>query len=131
MRITVNPKAEGSGDFGYVAPGEYTLRIVKVEQKMKADGEYPYLKWELELADPNIQTVDRTKDGNSKRAGHIFENTTLKPEAQFRLRDLCEALGLTWGDFDTDQTIGMTFNAKLTTKEYAGVISNEVAKYVK
>lgn len=129
MRVTVNPSAEPSGDFGYVAPGDYMLRVVKVELQRKSGGEHPYLKWTLELADPSIQCVNNEPGKAPKKPGQIFENTTLKPDAQFRLRDLSDALGLTWGDFDTDNVVGMTLKAKLTTDTYNDVISNKVAKF--
>ena len=55
MKITVDPNTEASG-FGYVEAGKYRLRIGKVEEKQGPAG--PYLNWELEIADPNIGTVD-------------------------------------------------------------------------
>ena len=122
MRITVDPNTESSG-FDYVENGQYRLRVAKVSMQKK---EYNYLKWEFELADPNIKGI------KGKNPGHVFENTTLKSgeNSQFRLKQLCDALGLTWGDFDTDETIGMEFDAYLKSKEYNGTISNEVDKYV-
>lgn len=120
MKITVDPNAKASG-FGYVEAEEYQLRVVKCEylEGPKA----PYLKWELELTDPNVKATD----GESK-PGHIFENTTLKEgdNAQFRLRQMCDALGLVWGDFDTDETIGMELSAKLVIDEYQGKFSNKI-----
>lgn len=125
MKVTVNPNQEASEDFGYVEAGEYELRIVKCEQVQKPGSPYPYLKWNLEFVDANIPTVEP-----GKKLGSIFENTTLKPDAQFRLRDLCEALGLTWGDFDTDECIGMELRAKVKIREYNGSLSNEVGKFL-
>lgn len=125
MRITVDPNTEASG-FDYVENGLYRLRVVSVEQKQKAGGEFPYLHWEFEIADPNIKGV------KGKQAGHIFENTTLKSgsNSQFRLRQVCDALGLEWGNFDTEDTKGMEFDAYLKVKEYQGVFSNEVDKFI-
>jgi len=122
MRITVDPSTESSG-FDYVNNAEYRLRVVAVTLKKK---EYPYLNWELEIADPNVKG---TKGG---KPGHIFEITTLKSggNAQFRLRQICDALGLTWGDFDTDETIGRELDAYLKVREYQGVFSNEVDRFI-
>ena len=122
MRITVDPNTDASG-FDYVENGLYRLRLVKAELKKK---EHPYLSWEFELADPNIVGIA------SKKPGHIFENTTLKSgsNAQFRLRQVCDAFGLTWGDFDTDELVGQECDAYLKVREYNGNFSNEVDKFV-
>jgi hypothetical protein len=122
MRITVDPNTQSSG-FDYVQGGEYRLKVIKVSQETK---KYPYLKWELAIADANIKGV---KGGNP---GHIFENTTLKSgeNAQFRLKQICESLGLTWGDFDTDDTIGMELSAYVKVDEYNGIPSNKVDRFI-
>ena len=129
MRIQVDPKADAGG-FGYVEAGRYTLRVKGVEQVTKPGSSFPYLKWNFEFADPNVQSVP--VDGKVLKAGNVFENTTLSTvnNGQFRLKQLCEALGLVWGDFDTDDTIGMEFEAQLGIKEYEGTLSNEVKKYI-
>lgn len=124
MKINVDINTDASG-FGYAEAGKYRLRITKVtsEQGPKA----PYLKWVFEFADPNLKpAVEGSKVGN------IFENTTLKAgdNAQFRLRQLCDSVGVTWGDFDTDELIGREFNAEVGIKEYNGTLSNEVKKYI-
>lgn len=127
MRITVDPSADAGG-FGYAEPGKYTLRIKKCSQE--SGQKAPYLRWEFEYSDPNIQSVPI--DGKVLKVGSIFENTTLSTvnNGQFRLRQLCDALGLVWGDFDTDDVIGAEFEAQVDIKEYQGTLSNEVKKYI-
>ena len=122
MRITVDPNTEVSG-FDYVENGLYRLRVVNVELKKK---EHPYLNWELELTDPNVKGI------KGKQPGHIFEITTLKSgsNSQFRLRQICEGLVLTWCDFDTEDTKGMELDAYLKVREYNGNFSNEVDKFI-
>lgn len=123
MRINVDPNTEAGG-FGYAAPGQYRLRIESVEHKQK---DHPYLSWKIAFADPNVQSaVPKMK------VGTIFENTTLKKgeNAQFRLRQLCDAIGVAWGDFDTDECIGREFEAIVGIKEYNGNMSNEIKKYI-
>ncbi len=122
MKITVDPNTEASG-FGYAEAGKYRLRIIKCEEMQGPAA--PYLKWECEFVDANIPSVT----GKGK-VGHIFENTTLKVGAQFRLRQLTDALGLDWADLDTDNMIGSEFDAQVGIKEYQGVFSNEVKKYI-
>jgi hypothetical protein len=124
MRINVDPDTSSSG-FGYAAAGKYRLRIIKVEQ---ATAKFPYLKWTFEFADPNV----KPEGGEAKKVGSIFENTTLKKgeNSQFRLKQLCDSIGVTWGDFDTDDLIGREFEAEVDLKDYQGTISNEVKKYI-
>lgn len=107
MKITVDPNTDAGG-FGYAEAGRYQLRVVKAE--VLEGPQAPYIKWTCEFADPNVKAVDE-----KKKVGNVFENTTLKSEgnAQFRLRQMCDALDLTWGDFDTDDVIGMEFQAEI------------------
>ena len=122
MKITVDLSTESSG-FDYVENGLYRLRVVNIDLRKK---EHPYLSWEFELADPNVKGI------KGKNPGHVFEITTLKSggNAQFRLKQVCEALGLTWGEFDTEDIKGMECDAYLKTKEYNGTFSNEVDKFI-
>ena len=128
MRITVNPDTESSG-FGYVEPGPYRLRAAKVD--IKEGKKAPYLKWELEFVDPNVQAVGSTPE-KPISVGKVFMNTTLSTEknAQFMLRNVIEGLGLAWGDWDTEEVIGLELDVQLKTKEYEGKISNEVARVI-
>ena len=125
MKVTVNPNTETSG-FGYVDAQPARLRVVKCE--WMEGKKYPYLKWEMELVDKSIKSTD----GKSE-PGHIFENTTLKNESekdQFRLRQVCDALDIAWGDFDTEEVIGMECDVQLGIHEYQGKMSNEVKKFI-
>ena len=122
MRITVDPNTDASG-FDYVENGLFHLRVVNVEQRKK---EYPYLNWEFEIADPNVKGI------KGKNPGHIFEITTLKSggNAQFRLRQVCDALGIVWGEFDTEDVKGTECDAYLKVREYNGIFSNEIDKFI-
>ncbi len=124
MRIQVNPDTETSG-FGYVEPGQYRLRVVKVEQ-MKGK-KAPYLHWEFELTDSNAKATD-----GKSMPGHIFKNTTLSTEknAQFALKGIVEGLGLSWADFDTEEAIGLELDAQLKVREYEGKFANEIGRVI-
>lgn len=123
VKITVNPNAEVTG-FGYAEPGEYALRVVKVEQKIGKKA--PYLHWEFEFTDPTVVATD-----GKSRVGHIFENTTLSNDAQFALRAIVEGLGLAWVDFDTDECPGLELTAQVGTEEYEENIRNTIKRVVK
>ena len=131
MRITVNPLAQASGDFGCAAPGDYELRLVACEQKQAAGKEWPYLQWEFEFADPNVPSVEKNSDGTGKKLSHVYEITTLKPDAQFALRDICEGLGLTWGDFDTDSVKGLSAKARIKMEIYNNKPKNVIDRFQK
>jgi len=125
MKINVDPNAKASG-FGYAEAGQYKLRVVKCTYTEGKN--YPYLKWEFEFTDPNVKATD-----GESTPGHIFENTTLKNEGsnpQFRLKQVCEALGIPWGDFDTEEVKGLELDAILKIKEYQGKFSNEVDQFI-
>lgn len=124
MKITVDPNTQAGG-FGYVDGGQYRLRVVNCTQQEGKN--YPYLKWEFELVDANVKSTDGVN-----KPGHVFENTTLKSgdNAQFRLKQVCDALGITWGDFDTEEVKGIECDAHLGIKEYQGTFSNEVKKFI-
>lgn len=124
MKITVDLNTSSVG-FGYAAPGQYRLRIAGSELK---DGKNaPYIAWKIEFADPNVKSV---VDG--AKVGNIFENTTLKSgdNAQFRLKQMCDALGVVWGNFDTDDLIGREFEAQVDIKEYNGNLSNCIKRFI-
>jgi len=123
MKVTVNPSTDASG-FGYAEAGPQRLRVVNAE--IKEGPSAPYINWECELADPNVKSTE------GKQVGHVFEITTLKPDnnAQFRLRQMVEALGLTWNDFDTEETKGLEFDCHLGVEEYQGQKKNVIKKYV-
>jgi len=130
MRINVDPNTDISG-FGYAEAGQHDLRVVSVEYKEGAKA--PYLAWKCEFVDPNTPSAEKKEDGSNKKLGNIFENTTLKlgDNAQFRLRQFCDALGIEWtNELDTDEFIGMEFAAHVGLKTYQDVISNEIKKFV-
>ena len=122
MRVKVNPDTEASG-FGYAEAGRYRLRITACTPMEGPKA--PYLKWEIEFADPNVKTTT----GKGK-VGHIFENTTLKEDCQFALRGLVDAVGAKWGDFESEELIAREFDAQVGVKEYDGIFSNEVKRYI-
>jgi len=130
MKINVDPSTDVGG-FGYAEAGQHRLRVAAVEYKEGAKA--PYLAWKCEFTDPNTPTVEKNKDGTSKKLGNIFENTTLKTgdNAQFRLRQFCDALGLEWtAELDTDVFIGLEFEAHVGLDEYNGTIKNVIKKFV-
>ncbi len=130
MKINVDINTDAGG-FGYAEAGQHRLRVVGVEYK---EGQRaPYLAWKIEFADPNTPSAELNKDGSSKKLGNIFENTTLSTanNGQFRLRQLCDALGVEWSaEIDTDDLIAKEFDAHVGLKTYNDIISNEIKKFI-
>ena len=132
MKITVDPNTDAGG-FGYADAGEYRMRVAKVEHKeAKSADKFPGLSWQFEFADPNIPSAEKNKDGTDKKVGNVFEFTTLKSgdNAQFRLRQLSDALGLVWGEIDDETVIGMEFDAMIKIDSYNDEFNNKVAKFI-
>ena len=130
MKINVDPNTDVGG-FGYAEAGQHTLRVVSVEYKEGAKA--PYLAWKVEFANPNTESSEKKEDGSNKAVGQIFENTTLSTSSngQFRLRQFCDALGIEWtSELDTDEFIGLEFEAHVGLKTYQDVISNEIKKFI-
>lgn len=124
-RINVNPNATVS-NFEPVAAGTYRMKFIAVEQKMKQGGEHPYLEWQLE------QVAQDVKGIHGGSAGRVYDVTTLKPDAQFALRGLVEAVGLSWQDFDTEDVIGREVDVVLSLgTNQSGKPRNEVEKYIR
>jgi hypothetical protein len=87
-------------------------------------------------AGPNILTVDKVevKEGNeadylswqfsASTGGKVWENTSLAPQALWKLRGLLEALGLEIPegafDLDLDEYIGLECGAEIEHEKYQG-----------
>jgi hypothetical protein len=123
MRINVDPQTDAGG-FGIVEAGEYRLRIIGSE--IKQGPKAPYIQWTFEHADPNIQATDPTK-----KLGKIYNNTTLKrgENAQFRLQQLCDAVGQEWRDFDSENLHGLELDVILAIDIYNDVQKNVIKTY--
>ena len=132
MRIKVDPNTDAGG-FGYADAGQHRLRVKSVELVEQAQPKFPYLKWAFEFANPNTPSADKNKDGSNKKLGNVFENTTLKSgdNSQFRLRQLCDAVGMEWGDdVETDDFVAREFEAVLKIDMYNDIPSNKIAKFI-
>lgn len=124
MKIQVDPDTSSEG-FGYVEAGQYRLRVVNGD--VREGNKAPYIAWEFEHVDPNLKAVKE-----ELKVGHVYDNTTLKVggNAQFKLKQLLDAVGQPWGEFEPEELYGREFDAELGIKEYEGKFSNEVKRYI-
>lgn len=110
--------AEG---FKVLPEGPATLTVNKVTEEEGSESGAPYLKWEFDA---------ESEDGSK---GKVWENTSLQPQALFKLRGLLEALGYDIPDkaldLDLDELEGLQCGADLEHEEYKGKTKAKVSQY--
>jgi hypothetical protein len=99
--------------------GPGVFRVVKCEPQRAKDGS-PMLYWEFEAV---------TEDGTQYR--RVWTNTSLKPQALWRLRDLVNALGVYPGPdgFKRSEVIGKTLRLMIKHEVYEGRVYARVEDY--
>lgn len=126
----VNPDAEVKSGFPTFKPGTYTMRIKAVVDRSPEKNDF---KVTLEFADVSqLITLDGQQfNGSVEGAGNLFDYVMQDPEKQWKLRQLTEAAGLPWSDFDpTVDLIGREVQVVVKTEAYEGEQKNKVARYV-
>lgn len=96
-----------SGGSRAIPDGEYLLEVVSVEEKETKDGDSSYLAWKWKIV-----------DGEYKSAT-VYDNTSLKPTALWRLKTLLEVLGM-----EVSGKMGLNFG-ELKGKRLLAKIANE------
>lgn len=104
--ITVDFNGVESGGGRAIPDGEYLVEVVSVEEKESQEGN-AYLAWKWKVV-----------DGPYKGAT-VYDNTSLKPTALWRLKTLLECLGL-----EVDGKMGINFG-ELKGKSLLVEIANE------
>ena len=91
---TAKAAAESEGGFDAIPEDRYDLELVSCKQSDK-EGEsgFHYWIWEFKVAD------------GSYKGRRLWTNTSLAPQAGFRIREVFDALGYTL-DSDTKEMIG-------------------------
>lgn len=109
--VTVDFSGVESGGGRAVPDGNYTVRVKEITEEESRDGN-PYLKW--------IWTVT---EGPCKGA-NIYDNTSLQPQALWRLKTLLECLGQEVPDSSLDlnlgDLVGSETDAEITNETYEG-----------
>lgn len=103
-----------------VPDGAYEVEVVEVTEEESSEGN-PYLKWKF-----------RVTEGPSKGAA-IYDNTSLQPQALWRLKGLLEVLGVevpdSSMDLDLSDYVGSTLTITVANEEYQGKDRPKVASY--
>jgi len=115
--LTVDFSNVKDGGFARVKPGEYAVKVLKVEYKV-SDNDKPYLFWELEI-------ISGGSEG--KKIGHI---TSLQEQALFNLRNVLLACKINVPKsalkLDLKKLIGLVFGVVIDDGEYKGKVRSEV-----
>lgn len=109
------------GDFPLLSEGPATLTVVAITEEEGQESGQPYLKWEM----------DGEGDDGSK--GKVWENTSLQPQALFKLRGMLEAFGFEIPDkamdIDLDELIGCQCGGDIVHEEYKNKPKAKVENY--
>lgn len=99
---------ESRSPSAHVTPGDYLLEVESVEIKKSNNGPWENANWQFSIV-------------GAPGAGVVYENTTLKTEGLFRLRDLLVAMGMpvkAKHAIDFAKFIGKTVGGTLIDNDY-------------
>lgn len=110
--LTVDFSGVESGGGRAVDDGEYVAEVTSVSEEESESGN-PYLAWKWKI----------TESGDAKGAT-IYDNTSLQPQALWRLKGLLEVLGFDVPDsamtIDLKALVGKKATLEITNEEYRG-----------
>lgn len=120
-KISVDFSGVESGGGRKIPDGEYLLKVVEVEVKeAQSGGQYLAFKYKV---------------ANGPFAGAtVWDNTSLKPQALWRLRTLLECFGMNPGDgkmdLDLPKMVGKTVFVEIANETYQGKEKPRVANLI-
>ena len=101
--------------------GTYKVRIEKIEQKQKAGGQYPYLKFTLRVLD------DRGKPGTNL----LWTNVSLSPNSRFIMDQLLDAIDApSEGKITANWFRNKALWVAVKVEDYKGTDSNQVESFL-
>lgn len=112
-----------SGGSRHVEDGEYLAQVVSVEQQEGESSGQPYLAWKWKIIE----------EGDAKNAT-VYDNTSLTPQALWRLRNLLESIGEEVPDgrmrLVLDKYVGRKCRIEVTNETYQGKQKPRVTAYL-
>ena len=129
-RLTANPNAEASASFDVVRPGTYLLRVETISEFIAKSGS---TCWKLRASYANTNECVDMAGVQCKNPGALFDNglVIIPAEKQGKTRSFVEACGKEWTDLDSDELIGLEFQAKVgVRKDKNGENQNEISRYL-
>lgn len=118
--IQVDFSGVESGTSRPVPDGNYPLECVSVEEKESRDGN-PYLAWKWKV------------DGGPSKGATIYDNTSLQPQALWRLKGLLECMGVKADGkmaLDTATYKGKKVWAEVANETYQGKEKPRIANFL-
>ena len=108
---------------GFEVPdGPYVLAVQVVTQKKSQESGNPYLAWEFKV------------DEGKYKGRKIWDNTSLQPQALWKLRSMLECMGMDIedGEFELDLSDfeGMKVGAEIANEKYQGKDKPRVVGYM-
>lgn len=105
-----------------IPDGKYLAEVASAEEKEGESSGQPYLEWKFKIAE------------GKHKGGIVFDNTSLQPQALFRLRGLLECIGFDFPEdeefeFDPTDVVGEQLTIEVVNEEYDGRDRPKVASY--
>lgn len=100
--------------------GEYILEVIEIEEKKSGEGN-PYLAWKWKIAEGEHKGVT------------VYDNTSLQPQALWRLKGLLECLGVdTSGKLKMDpkRYLKKKLKAQLLNETYQGKTRPRISEFI-
>lgn len=119
--VTIDFTGVESGGGRQIPDGEYLLEVVSIEEKESQDGN-PYLGWKWKVG-----------DGPYKGAV-VYDNTSLKPAALWRLKTLLECLGMEAGGklgLNLGELKGKSLLVNVANETYQGKQKPRITDFVR
>ena len=116
--MKVNVSLDDVKELQPVPAGNYVCRVVEGEVKEGPKGKY--ISWKLEISEGDF-------------AGQTqYYNTSLVPEAQFKLKQFLQACNFEWGkaSFDTADVACSEVIVKVVMEDYQGEPKNKVKGFI-
>lgn len=105
-----------------VPEGQHLCRVQEVTHELGESSGQPYLKWKYQVA-----------TGPAK-GGILFDNTSLQPQALWKLKGLLESMGIAVPSGKMKlvlaQYVGKTVGVEVMHEEYQGKTKSRVASYM-
>lgn len=105
-----------------VPDGLYVLAVQTVTQKKSQEAGNPYLSWEFKV------------DEGKYKGRKVWDNTSLQPQALWKLRGLFENMGMDIedGEFEVDleELQGQVVGAEVVNEKYQGKDKPRIASYL-
>jgi hypothetical protein len=122
-RITLGVNLDDvESGYKLIPAGTYLLKVKSTKPTKSKSSNRPVIRWSHVVIEPE------------EFAGSVIpDSTSLTDEALWRLKQLLEAVEVTWDEdsFDPDDAVDREFIGEVVTDEYEGKTQNKIVSYHK